>query len=689
MESRQDKKSNKRIWRALLWLLGFVVLAALALAVIVYLTPLPEVQLPQTSLIYDRDSRPLTSIAEQNRVPVAYDELPENLINAVIAIEDNRFWKHYGLDPWALLRAVYRNMQAGRIVEGGSTITQQLAKNLFLTQEKTFIRKIQEAIYTIKLEQQFSKESILTQYLNIIYLGHGALGVEAASQLYFGKHVSELTLGESAMIAGIIRSPERYTPYKYPDVAQERKEIALSRMQELGYISEDEASEARDEPIELVGLSRRNPSDSYVIDYVRRELKSFFPGIEEDLETGGYRIYTTVDLNAQRSAAAILNNSLGEPRLIDSRGVPQPQGALVAIDPATGGIVALIGGRDDTTSNQLNRSIFGQGRQPGSSFKPFIYAAAIEAGYTPLDQFDCTYIRYPDGEGEWWEPTDYQAKPEDPPYHEQPLTMRQALAVSDNVVTAQWAERVGLTHIIELARRMGIKSQLNRDLTLALGTSEVLVLDLAQAYVPFANLGYAMEPYMITRLEDSQGNILYEGSPKPQQVIAPETAYLITDMLVSAFEYGTATHLQAIVGRPAAGKTGTTQDHRDAWFVGYTPDLVTAVWVGYDQPQRLWAPGGWLAGPIWAELTAQALQDTPPRDFPKPPGIVTAEVCGPHGYPKYGLEPTTGSFTEVFKEGTVPEGTCPEPEVQEPPSFWDIIDRWLRQQPEEEIDPWE
>lgn len=644
----------ERVFKRTFFAVLFLVLAAFAgLLLIAGFVPLPEPEVPVATSVFDQKGNLVTKLFVENRVEIPLSQVPQDLQDAVIAIEDSRFYQHHGIDPRSLLRALWRNLLARRVVEGGSTITQQLAKNLYLTQQRTISRKIEEFFLTLKLEMKYSKKEILGMYLNLIYLGHGAYGVEVASQTYFGKPARELNLSESALLAGLIRGPEYYSPYIHPDLARARRNEVLDRMAEVGYLTPAQAERARKTPIKLVGLKPPSREAPYFISYVVQQLVERHPGLEKDLYRAGYRIFTTLNLKRQRDAERSFAEGFPKTEM-DANGVEQPQGALVAINPNNGYIEAMIGGRNFSHS-QLNRAIPPVRRQPGSAFKPFLYSAVITAGFPPTNQQTCEPVSFPSGGPEPYAPHDYGEKR----FHYRPMMMREALAISDNVVAVRWASAVGPAKIIEFARRMGIESALEPSLPLALGTSEVAPLEMATGYAPLANGGSRVEPLAVLKVTDRFGNVLEENSPTLLPALDPPVAYIVTDLLRGVLQPGgTGGHLAAYLGgRPVAGKTGTTDDLRDAWFVGYTPSLVTAVYVGYDDPKRsLWSTGGVVAGPIWASFMSGALAGVPPEDFPLPAGVTRADICSETGLIP---NPTCPVRSEVFLDGTEPKDICP------------------------------
>lgn len=628
--------------------LGGLLLLLLILGLYILFTPLPPAAVPLASRLFDVRGQQIASLYTQNRVDVPLSHIAPDLRNAVVAIEDYRFYMHFGVDPVAVLRAFFRNFQAGRVVEGGSTITQQLAKNLYLTPERTLERKIHELLLAFKLEARYSKEQILRMYLNTIYFGHGAYGVEVAAQTYFGKHARDLTLAEAALLAGVARSPGRYSPYLDPSTALQRRAIVLERMAELGYISRAQAEAAEKEPLRLAGLKARAGRAPYFVDYVVRQLEPRYGA--DMLHKGGLNIYTTLDLSIQTAAEEAFRQGLPT-SFRDTRGVTQPQGALVAIDPKSGEIRAMIGGRD-FSETQLNRAV--APRQPGSAFKPFVYLAALQNGYTAASTFRCEPISLPVPGQSPWTPTDYGTQD----YHYRPLTLREALTISDNVVSARLNYELGPAQGIAVAHALGIESHLSPHLSSVLGTNEVTPLEMAAAFCAFANGGRRVEPLAVLRVEDRFGRVLEEHRPSLRQAADPRAVYIVTNIMEDVTRPGgTGSAVGRILNRPVAGKTGTSQGN--AWFVGFTPDLVAAVYVGNDEPAHdIYGTGGGLAAPIFAAFMQKALAGIPPQDFPRPSGIIEAEVCTESGLLATRWCPPEKVRSELFIQGTQPRQPC-------------------------------
>jgi 1A family penicillin-binding protein len=588
--------------------------------------PLPEPAVPEATRVYDINGKTVSSLFVENRVVVPFDEIPESLKQAVVAIEDKRFYSHKGIDFRSLGRALVTNIKAGEVVEGGSTITQQLSWNLFLTHERTLKRKALEAIYALKLEMRYSKEEILEMYLNVIYLGHGTYGCETASKLYFGKPAKDITLAESAMLAGIIRGPEIYSPYHNMELAEQKKALVLDLMAEQGSIDTALAEKAKKEPIKLAGMPKR--SAAYFIDFIIAQLRDLKPDVASQIYRGGYEIFTTLDLDMQLAAEKAFARYLPEGTK-DSKGITQPQGALVAVEPGTGYVKALVGGRD-WNETQLNRA-YQVRRQPGSAFKIFLYAAVLDLGHPVNETKMCEPVEFPGkSQGDRYKPRDFGW----PPYHYAPLDIRQAVAISDNVVATRWASEIGPSKIIEYARKLGVKSPLQANIPLALGASEVTPLEMAAAGAALSAQGLYAEPVAILKLVDSEGNVLFENKTRAKQVLDSGTAYMLTSVLRSVIgPGGTGSGLQGFLGnRPAAGKTGTSDDQLEAWFVGYTKELSCAVYVGWDDRDKsLSGTGGAVAGPVWASFMGNALSGKPVQNWPMPDSLSWEKVCDETG----------------------------------------------------------
>jgi len=731
---------------------------------------------PIISTVYSDAGEPIGEFFLEKRVVVPVGDIPRFILQAFVSAEDARFFQHEGLDYPAILRALWKNIQAGEIVQGGSTITQQVARSLLLSPERKWSRKIREAILAYRMEKSLSKEEILYLYLNQIYLGHGAYGVEAASQNYFGKHVQELNLAEAAMLAGLPQAPSKNSPYNHPRMAKLRQAYVLEQMVANGYITRQEAEDALKTLLEIhPRRSKFLEVAPYFTEHIRRYVEEKYG--RDKLYKEGLQIFTTLDVAMQRAAQRAVHKGLkeldkrqgyrgslrhleqgqiesfckqvqetldrfpltegeevvgvvteirerekavlvkvgnrpGRIELEDMRWARKPdpevpyyqarihnpadvlqvrdvirvkvkglsdetmtlsleqdplaQAALLSIDLKTGYVMAMVGGRDFQES-QFNRAVQAK-RQAGSAFKPIIYASAVDNGYTPATVIVDSPIIY-DGTQDYqsWKPRNYEEE------FYGPTTLRKALAKSRNVITVKIVQDIGIRYVIQYARHLGIESPLNEDLSMALGSSSVSLLELTKAYAVFANRGRRVKPIFLKKITDKDGTVLEENIPPAQmtsphqgddltavgndgsaeQVITPETAYIITSLLEGVIRNGTGWRAKAL-GRPCAGKTGTTDDYSDAWFIGYTPDLITGVWVGLDQEEPLGKDetGSRAACPIWLDYMKTVMNAKPINQFPVSPGIVFANIDADTGL--LASPSSQNTFFECFKEGTAP-----------------------------------
>lgn len=613
-------------------LLGHVariaLLVALALgltAVVVYLvmaSRLPDPDLAhargrdQSTTIRDVNGKLIAKLyAEEDRTDVPLAKIPIHLRQAVIAVEDRRFYQHEGIDPIGIARALVVDVIRREKAQGGSTITQQYVKQAFVTDEKTVRRKIQEAILAQRIEAKYTKDQILERYLNTIYFGHGAYGVEAAARVYFGKSVSELDLAEAALLAGVIKSPGRYSPYLEPDAAKRRRDLVLDVMLEQGLIDAAEHRGAVREPIRTVGLKPSSTRAPYFVEWVKGLLVDELG--ERQVYRGGLTVRTTLDLRLQNAAERAIATVLDRPG--------DPSAALVALRPGTGEVLAMVGGRDFSTQ-QFNVAVQGR-RQPGSAFKTFVLAAALDAGVNPEKTYDARPARLRVGDTVW---RVTGASGADAAH----MRLRRATERSINAVFARLILEIGPEAVVTMARTAGIDEQIAPNPAIALGGLDrgVSPLSMAEAYATFAANGVHAEPFPVLRVEGPDGSVLMSTQPRTRRAVEPAVAYLVTDILSGVITRGTGR--AARLGRPAAGKTGTTQRYRDAWFVGYTPDLACAVWVGYPDAQREMtavhgAPvtGGSLPAMIWRAFMAEALKGTPASRFLRPKGLTTRTLC--------------------------------------------------------------
>ncbi len=707
------------------------------------------------SKVYSSDGVLLTTYSYKNRVTVPFCKIPKKVVLAFLAAEDARFFKHPGIDIKAILRAIIIDISKRRVVEGGSTITQQLARSFFLSHKKTIARKIKEMILAFRIERHFSKKEILSLYLNHIYFGAGAYGIEAASNLYFGKHVWDLNLAEAALLAALPKGPSRYCPYNNFKLAKRRQLYVLDRMYRLGYITKREKEEAEKFGIKLKyrRFGFQNSLAPFFTEFVRQYLIKKYG--EKMLYQGGLSIYTTLDSTLQSFAENALDEGLREldkregfrgpkrrlniqqvkrylenqaeifkdnplrigelyngivtqvengdvfVRLGNSLGVikrknltwvkeddicslfhfgdllevrvrgidtkrriyelsleqePEVEGAFLAMDPNTGFVKALLGGRDYRKS-QFNRAIFSK-RQPGSAFKPIIYAAALEKGYNPASIIMDLPVKY-EFKGKIWIPRNYDEK------FWGPTTLRSGLVYSRNVITVKLLKKIGLRYLKRFAKRLGIESKIESNLTVALGTSSVSLLELVKAYSVFANGGYRIKPVFVRKVLDSHGNVLEENFPERERAISPQTAYIMTSLLEAVIQEGTGWRAKVLKEKALAGKTGTTNNYIDAWFIGYTPSLCAGVWVGYDARKSLGdeETGSRAASPIWIYFMKMALSHIPKSDFKIPEGIIFCPIDPKTGFPQkpskdVSYQPFFGESCPSWKE--YPEISVPE-----------------------------
>ena len=792
---KRAKRKKKGFFRSFfLWsfLLGFILIlcgAMAGVATFYYLgqdlpriTSLTDYRPSIITTVYSEDGQKIAEFFKERRIVIPLAEMPQMLLNAFIAAEDARFYKHKGIDVYSIVRAFFKNIEAGTIVQGGSTITQQVTKSFFLTPERSYTRKLKEAILAYRIDKTFNKNEILYLYLNQIYLGHGAYGVGAAAENYFGKSVKDLNLAECAMLAGLPQAPSKYSPFKHPERARQRQIYVLNRMLAEDYIANDKVTAALNTKLDI--KPRRNvyiEEIPHYTEHIRRYIEKKYG--EDALYTQGFKVYTAVNVEMQKIAREETQKGLYEldkrqgyrgpekhlnPEQIEGfsqefqteleanplaegqtvKGVvvnvddrqktvtvrmgkaiglieladmqwarkPDPeiayyetkvkkpsealqvgdvilvkvkeklqekdlwalaleqepivQAALLCIEAETGFVKAMVGGKDFRES-QFNRA-FQSRRQPGSAFKPIIYAAALdrqfddpEKLYTPATVIIDSPIVFEDEERDFtWKPKNYKEK------FFGPTLLRDALAKSRNVVTIKILRDIGIDYAIEYATKLGINSELSKDLSIALGSSGVSLLELTNAYSVFANHGFMVAPIFITKIEDRNGNVIEEYVPERTKVIEKTTAYLMTHLLEGVVKYGTGWRVKAL-GRPVAGKTGTTNNLFDAWFMGYTPEFITGVWVGFDDeaPLGQGETGSRAASPIWLGFMKGVLEGKPVKVFTVPEGVVFSKIDADTG-----LLPIAESKNTVFvcfKEGTVPtEHTKPPHQITEAEDFF-------------------
>lgn len=657
--SKSSKKKRSLLGTVLYSFLVVILLASAVVAVVgsLYIRSLAA-SLPTSeeiaryepdlsTIVYDRHNRVITKLFRQNRTWVNLEDIPVVMRNAVIAAEDSEFYKHKGVDFSAIIRAFWKNVTSGRVEQGASTITQQLARNMFLTQEKTLARKIKEAILAVRLEQTFSKEKILEMYLNVIYFGHGAWGIHSACQLYFNKEPKDLTLSEATLLAGIIKAPEYYSPKRHPKRAAIRQAYVLRRMVELGMISPQDAERAKKIQLDFQGLKKPSlmfDSAPYFISYILFD--HLLPKYGSDLVyRGGLRVYTTIDLDIQRAAEEAIQNLKSE-------------GAIVALDPYTGEILALVGGKDFKKS-KFNRATQAY-RQPGSAFKPFVYAAALEKGLRPIDHVFDAPLSFDNGvdengEENIWSPGNYGGT-----YHGE-VTILEALVHSYNTVAVRVGQITGIQRILNLARDAGFTSpHIPADLSVALGSASITPLELASAYCIFANDGFRVQPFGIRKVTTAAGEILESFEPLKFQAVPPQITTTIRSMMEEVVRSGTGRRAK-IEGYEVFGKTGTTNEYSDAWFAGGIPNMVAVVYAGNDDHTSLGkaGTGGTIAAPVWHDFVSKAKEYIPiDTTFPDTStyDVVEVQICRETGFLAGDSCPGASILMPV---GTTPETVCP------------------------------
>jgi penicillin-binding protein 1A len=608
--------------------------------------------------IFSEEGEVIGEFFYEKREVVSLDRVPNHLIQAFVSGEDARFFQHKGLDYLAILRALYRNIFSGEIVQGGSTITQQVVKSLLLSPEKKFARKIREAILAYRIEKYLTKEEILFLYLNQIYLGHGAYGISAAAENYFGKTIEELNLAESALLAGLPQAPSKNSPYQHPQQAKKRQLYILNRMVEEGFISSTEMNKIAKTPYIIRAKDKPSIEKApHFVEYIRRYVEEKYG--KDALYKNGLQVFSTIDLQFQKPAQEAVELGLKEIEKREkypSAAMPlTPEGALICFDLETGYVKVMVGGRDFRKS-QFNRAIQAR-RQTGSAFKPIIYASALDKGYTPASIIIDAPILFEWG-NQKWRPKNFEGK------FLGPTTLRNALTHSVNVVTVKIAQDVGVDYIRDYAKKLGITSPLYHELSMALGSSSLSLFELTRAYAVFANQGRSFKPIFIKKILDRDGNLLeenlpsfyFEDSERGEPVITPQTAFLITYLMQGVVQHGTGWRARSL-GRPVAGKTGTTDQFMDAWFIGYTPDFITGVWVGFDEERSLGEneTGARAASPIWVAYMSKILKDKPKKDFSVPEEVEFMKI-----------DPKTGQVSlekegilECFREGTGPLQKAP------------------------------
>jgi penicillin-binding protein 1A len=597
--------------------------------------------------IYSADGVLLTEFFLEKRDPVPIKIIPDLLKKALIVTEDRSFYTHSGIDLKGIFRAVFRDIKAGRFVEGASTITQQLAKTLFLQPRKTLLRKAKEAFLSFQIERRYTKDEILGLYLNQVYFGSGAYGVESAARIYFGKSVSDLNLPECALLAGLPRSPSRYSPLVDPELAIKRRNVVLKQLKDTGVITQSVYDIAKEAPLNLTNQNKTSVKAPYFVEYVKKFLEDTIGSSR--LYKEGLRVVTTLNFNLQQMAELAVNKGLSDlDKRMKRHGIkhPDPQCALISLDVASGGILAMVGGRDFSKS-AFNRATDAR-RQPGSAFKPIVYAYAIEQGFAQNKIIlDAPVAFNIDNRETYWQPKDFSGT------YEGEMTLRKALALSKNIPAVRLIEMIGPSSVAGFAHTLGIESPLSQNLSLALGTSDVTLMNLTAAYSVFPDKGKFVEPYGIAEVVDKAGRLVWRAKPEERMVMSRATAAIMTDMLRSVIQDGTGRKATCIQ-RPIAGKTGTTDAFKDALFIGFSPSITTGVWVGQDAFTTLGSgeTGARAALPIWIDFMTGALNDNPLQYFDMPDDVVVARIDPSTG--RLATDDDPQAVKALFKKGTEP-----------------------------------
>jgi len=631
MRSARRQERNKQFRKLFrMGLIGGGILFVFGIIVFIQmLFQLPDVELintfvpNETTKIYSADGAVLAELhQEENRIIMPIEKMSPYLKAAVLASEDSRFYQHYGIDPKGIFRAGISNIVQRGAAQGGSTITQQLARNIFLYKKKKLIRKVAEIILALQIERRYTKDEILEMYLNQVYWGHNAYGAESAALAYFGKSAKQLNLAESATLAGLLRAPELFSPFRNPSYDKWRKDLVLSRMLEVGYITKEQYFEAKETPINLTTRKTLRYKAPYFTSYVTKQLVKLFG--QEVVFTQGLKVHTSLDYRLQKIGEDVVENIIEEglrPAWVGAELVPSlnySQAALLSVEAETGYIKTWVGGHDFVNAEYDH--IVQAFRQPGSSFKPFIYYTALENGLSPGTVMEDAPVTFNTIEGAYG-PTNYTKD------YKGMMTLRRALEMSINVIAVKILDLVGPDKVIENCRKMGIKSYLQPVLSLALGSNEVNILEMTTAYGVLATGGIKVDPVSILKIEDRNGNVLFEHTISQKRVLNANIVALLIDMMRGVVLRGTGT-AAALNDRPVAGKTGTTGDYRDAWFIGFTPQLVTTTWVGNnDNSPMQKITGGLVPAKMWKQFMEKAVQGTPVRYFAYPGGLVRQRIC--------------------------------------------------------------
>lgn len=635
-------------------LCGSVICGALIGLFIGLTRDLPQIRSLETfspsavSRIYSADKILLSEIYLEKRDPVSLERIPRHLTDALIATEDRKFYTHSGVDLKAILRAIVKDIWAGEFVEGASTITQQLAKTLFLTPRKNIVRKVKEALLAFQLERRYTKNEILELYLNQVYFGSGAYGVESAARIFFNKSVKDLSLAECALVAGMPKSPSRYSPLVNQDLALKRRNIVLKQMLDTGIITDGVYNNAIAEPLTLAIGKMEADQAPYFVDYIKKELEGIVGPAQ--LYKGGLTVFTTLNNALQQEAEKAVTSGLDavEKRMRTSGAIKaEPQGALISLDITTGGIIALVGGRDYASST-YNRALSAE-RQPGSAFKPIVYGHAVEQGFAQNRLIlDAPVVFRGAKKGLDWTPENFSGT------YKGEMTLRKALSISQNIPAVRLIEMLSPEPVIRFGRKLGITSTLAPNLSLALGSSEVTLLELTSAYTVFANRGQWVKPFGILEIVTSNGRVLWQAKSQKKVVMSRQDAAIVTDMLTGVIQEGTG-RKASLLKRPLAGKTGTTDQYNDALFVGFSPSVAAGVWVGVDRDGTLGdlETGARAALPIWIDYMRKAMAERPYEYFDIPDGVVRVTIDAVTG--KAAQVGAQNAVSALFKKGTEPK----------------------------------
>jgi penicillin-binding protein 1A len=667
-QKRTSFKPRRFLWALIVFPLLLGMCVGIYMSIVVDLPPAESISFftpPVATKVFDNNNNLITEFFIERRELADIEQVPSYLKDGLICIEDKQFYKHWGVDILGLMRAFFTNLLHMKVVQGGSTITMQLARNMFLTLEQTMLRKLKEMALAIRIERVYTKDEILEKYFNQINFGQGRYGVATAAKYYFEKDISELSIHECALLIAIAKSPERYSPHKHPEKAKQRRDFVLTQMSRNHVITEQEYEEAVNTPLSVVEYKEDNVVGRYFLEEVRKYLELKYG--PEFLYRSGARIYTTMDFEIQKTAEKILEKHLAQiekdyrfentKAKFDSLGLsdtitasPYLQDALVILDYHTGEVKALIGGRDFSQS-KFNRATQAR-RQAGSAFKVFVFTAAVDNGFTSADiVLDLPIVIEIPGVDSIYRPSNYDRR------FLGPITVRKALALSRNLAAIRLIRNIGPELVVKYAHDLGVESPLLPVVSLALGSCEVNLLEMVSAMGTIAALGERVQPILIRKITNREGTIIEINDPLPETRLSPRTSYVMINLMRAVVAGGTGYKVQQYYSGPAAGKTGTTNNYSDAWFIGFTPKYACGIWVGYDNNDRIFrgASGGVVSAPIWGEVMA-GIDPNPSEQFPRPSGLITCTVCSETGL--LARESCPQTREEVFVAGTAPRDSC-------------------------------